>query len=207
MGILARLGFETTALQRRAMNANPSTQLLGPGSESRVPMSSGREIDLLRLDADDVEAHDIAHALAYQAFHAGQTESFYSTAQHAIEVARRVPPRYRLAALLHRAPAAYMGDMTRIRDLFPELRFFEERIKRSIHRRFGLPEWLGADILERVELAEAEVIAIEEAELFIPPPPLEGEAPLPRPTVTQIRPLSPERAEQAYKAFLVVEAR
>jgi uncharacterized protein len=189
------------------MNAIPSTQLLGPGSESRVPMSSGREIDLLRLDANDVEAHDIAHALAYEAFHAGLTERFYSSAQHAIEVARRVSPRYRLAALLHRAPAAYMGDMTRIRDLFPELRYFEERVRRAIHHRFGLPERLSPEVLEAVQEAEAKVIAIEEYELFIPPPPEEGAPPLPRPTVTQIRPLSPERAEQAYKAFLEIEAR
>lgn len=189
------------------MNAVPYSSAPGIGTESRILLAPGREVDVLRLDADDVEAHDIAHALAWQPFHAGLTQGFYSTAQHAIEVARRVAPRHRLAALLRHAPAAYMGDMTRIRDLFPELRVFELRVQRAIHRRFGLVETLPDEVNEALEAADALVTAIEEAELFLPPIDVDQEAPMPKPTVVEIRPLSPDRAERAYRAFLEVEAR
>ncbi len=175
------------------------------GCEPRILLSPGREVDVLRLDADDVEAHDLAHALAWQPFHAGLTQGFYSRAQHAIELARRVAPRHRLAALLRHAPAAYMGDMTRIRDLFPELRVFELRVQRAIHRRFGLVETLPPDVLEALEMAEATVVAIEEADLFLPT--AEAEEGPPRVGAPEIKPLSPDRAERAYRAFLEIEAR
>lgn len=44
---------------------------------------------------DDIEIEDIAHGLAYQCRFNGQTNAFYSVAQHSLIVAYQVPPTLR----------------------------------------------------------------------------------------------------------------
>ncbi|MBK9446299.1 MAG: phosphohydrolase [Betaproteobacteria bacterium] len=88
---------------------------------------------------DDVAIEDIAHGLAFQCRFNGQTQHFYSVAQHSLMVASLVPRRLALAALLHDAAEAYLGDMVKpLKNLFPEFSRIETEVMAIIGARFGV---------------------------------------------------------------------
>ncbi|MGF6692685.1 hypothetical protein M2318_002757 [Metapseudomonas resinovorans] len=74
---------------------------------------SGRKFDLARPTADMVDPTDITHSLSMQCRFNGHTARFYSVAQHCYLVSDLVPAEHQLAALLHDATEAYVGDMVR----------------------------------------------------------------------------------------------
>lgn len=74
---------------------------------------SGRKFDLANPTADMVDPTDIAHSLSMQCRFNGHTRHFYSVAQHCVLVADLVPAEHQLAALLHDATEAYVGDLVR----------------------------------------------------------------------------------------------
>ena len=107
--------------------------------ECYVSTYSGRHLDLLTPDPSQIDIEDIVHGLAYQPCFNGQSNCFYSLAQHSLLVAGLVPLQQRLAALLHDAVAAYFGDMVRsMRQLMPEFSAIETRIMGAISERFAV---------------------------------------------------------------------
>jgi 5'-deoxynucleotidase YfbR-like HD superfamily hydrolase len=113
-------------------------------------MLSGRRLDLLNPSPLDIEIEDIAHGLARVARWNGQTigPHIFSVAQHSLLVEAiaghldpDLPPRSRLAILLHDAPEYVIGDVISpfkvvIGDAY---RIVEGRLLAAIHLRFGLP--------------------------------------------------------------------
>lgn len=88
---------------------------------------------------DDVDIEDIAHGLAYQCRFNGQTASFYSVAQHSLLVAGLVPEHLRIAALLHDAAEAYLGDIVKpLKILVPQFSVIETQVAAIIAQRFGV---------------------------------------------------------------------
>ena len=157
-------------------------------------MLSGRRLDLLDPSPDDIEIGDIAHGLARVARWNGQTTGghAFSVAQHCLVVEAIVaaaapdqPRTLRLAALLHDAPEYVIGDL-----ISPfksaigiDYKGFEYRLLSAIHRRFGLPDALGAAEIASIKMAdhiaayfEATQLAgfdrVEAALYFGAPPPL-----------------------------------
>lgn len=154
-------------------------------------MLSGRRLDLLDPTPVDVEVGDIAHGLAFVARWNGQTAGDwpYSVAEHSLlverlfgRIGRPAGPGWHLAALLHDAPEYVIGDMISPvkRAIGPDYGAMEERLAAAIHRRFGLPAVLPAEIKVRIKQAdrisariEAERIAgfsQKEAARFFPLP-------------------------------------
>ena len=74
---------------------------------------SGKRFDLFEPTPEMIDPRDIAQALGTIARFNGHTKEHYTVAQHSVIVANLVPPEHQLAALLHDATEAYIGDMVR----------------------------------------------------------------------------------------------
>jgi uncharacterized protein len=77
---------------------------------------SGRWVNPFDPDPEQLDAGDIARALANLCRFGGHSRSFYSVAQHSVIVSRLVEERTgdaqdAFAALMHDATEAYLGDM------------------------------------------------------------------------------------------------
>jgi 5'-deoxynucleotidase YfbR-like HD superfamily hydrolase len=120
-----------------------------------VSTFSGNRFYPLVPRIDRVAIEDIAHGLAYQCRFNGQTREFYSVAQHSLVVASLVEPRQRLAALLHDAAEAYLGDMVKpLKVLLPEFGVLEERVTDLIAAAFDL------DFSDYAPIKRADLIAL-----------------------------------------------
>ena len=139
-------------------------------------MLSGRRLDLLDPSPMDIEIADIAHGLARVARWNGQTigEHAFSVAQHSVVVEEIVahvqpdiPPRWRLAALLHDASEYVIGDMISPfkAALGVDYRTFEERLETAIHVRFGLPAKIPAAIKNLIKNADRACAFFEATQL------------------------------------------
>ncbi len=117
---------------------------------------------------EDVSIEDIAHALSFQCRFAGHCRVFYSVAEHSVRVARVVegrnaPQRVVLAALLHDAAEAYLGDMIRpLKPYMDSYRAAEDGVYSAIARRFGIPE----EISWAVRGADGVLLATEARDLM-----------------------------------------
>lgn len=104
-----------------------------------VSTVSGNRFYPLEPRIDHVDIEDIAHGLAYQCRFNGQTQEFYSVAQHSLLVSSLVPTDLRLAALLHDAAEAYLGDMVKpLKVLLPEFAAIEDKVGAMIAEAFGI---------------------------------------------------------------------
>ena len=103
---------------------------------------SGKRFCLQAPDATQIDIKDIAHGLAYQCCHNGQTSHFYSLAQHSMLVASQVTAQHRLAALLHEAAAAYFGEMARpLRQLMPDFPALEKKVMAAVGEKFSIADF------------------------------------------------------------------
>lgn len=76
-------------------------------------ISSGTLIDLAHPQTTDIDIEDIARSLANIMRFNGHLETQISVARHSLEVSYLVPTELALAALLHDAHEAYVGDVVR----------------------------------------------------------------------------------------------
>ena len=161
---------------------------------------TGKRFDLFEPDVDMIDPRDIAHSLAHLCRFNGHTREFYSVAQHSCLVADLVPTEHKLAALLHDATEAYLGDMTRpLKEWMPYYRGFEDVIWGRVCERFGLE----IDLPASVRQADLIALATERRDMMPPDPAiwdcLVGIEPAPE----RIRPWSPTEARLTYHQRLM----
>ena len=160
-----------------------------------VSTFSGNRFYPLEPRIDRVAIEDIAHGLAYQCRFNGQTREFYSVAQHSLIVASLVPAHLRLAALLHDAAEAYLGDMVKpLKVLLPEFAAIEDKVTALIAEAFAI------DFSEYGPIKRADLIALATEKRDLMPHSAERWAylddvrALPEPIVA----MSPGQAKQAF---------
>ena len=78
---------------------------------SWIQTFQGKAFDPFAPRPADISHFDIAHALSNICRFTGHTNTFYSVAQHSVQVALLVPRPMQLAALLHDASEAYLCDI------------------------------------------------------------------------------------------------
>ncbi|RJG25870.1 phosphohydrolase [Massilia cavernae] len=160
-----------------------------------VSTFSGNRFYPLEPHIDHVAIEDIAHGLAYQCRFNGQTCEFYSVAQHSLVVASLVPPRLRLAALLHDAAEAYLGDMVKpLKVLLPEFAAIEEKVTLIIGATFGV------DFSDYAPIKTADLVALATEKRDLMPHSVERWAYLDsiRALPERIVPMSPREAKLAF---------
>jgi uncharacterized protein len=134
---------------------------------------TGRRVYPLDPSPEDIDIADIAHALSNVCRFTGHVREFYSVAQHSVIVSECVPAPFALLGLMHDAPEAYIGDISRplkkslaaLDDAGPSsgrlgtyepIRFAEGRLMDAIAARFGFgPPSVGQEGYERREFDEA----------------------------------------------------
>ncbi len=110
---------------------------------------SGRRVNPLDAAPEDIDPVDIANSLANLCRFGGHSRGFYSVAQHSVIVCdlleqRGATPDELMAALLHDAAEAYLGDLPHPikhrSELGAVFRAAEKQLEAVIVERFALPE-------------------------------------------------------------------
>lgn len=136
--------------------------------------ASGRAFDLGRPRAEDITVTDIAHHLALINRFNGATLRPYSVAEHSLfvaEIAERElglrDPFGVLAALLHDAHEAYLGDIIQPVRAHVQCSVLEHSLERAVRERYGLVTAAAAyrDAIRRADLI---ALATERRDLMPP---------------------------------------
>ncbi len=128
---------------------------------------TGKKFDLDNLNPDDIDIIDIAHALSNICRFNGHCNTFYSVAQHCIEVSKTVIPEYKLQALLHDAAEAYIGDLTsplRRMDCMTGFNRLHNKIRDVIYSKFNINVSFEADAM--INAADIYMLLCEKEVLF-----------------------------------------
>jgi 5'-deoxynucleotidase YfbR-like HD superfamily hydrolase len=115
-----------------------------------VVTASGEVVDILKMSDTDIKLSDIAHSLSNQCRYNGNTQKFYSVAEHSVLLARYALSHHKdemvakpLARnlLMHDATEAYLGDVvTSIKDMMYEYQVFEEYVAEKIRFKYALQQ-------------------------------------------------------------------
>jgi hypothetical protein len=99
---------------------------------------SGKIIDICNPTIADLDILDIAYGLSNVPRFAGQVP-FISVAKHSLHVSDLSPPELKLAALLHDASEAYIGDMiSPIKNQMKEYLKLEEQIMAMVSAKWNI---------------------------------------------------------------------
>jgi 5'-deoxynucleotidase YfbR-like HD superfamily hydrolase len=172
---------------------------------------SGRWVNPFDPDPNQLDAGDIARALANQCRFGGHSRVFYSVAQHSVIVSRLVEERGGdveevFAALMHDATEAYLGDMPHpLKHRSPlgaAFREAEAHLEQAIRERFGLRSGV-----REIKEADRALLATERRAFSAETwhwPELEGVEPLD----LELSAWSPEQAADEFAArYAELEAR
>lgn len=124
--------------------------------------------DLIKCVPADVRIVDIAHALSNLCRFNGHCTQFYSVAQHSFLASYQVPREDALAALMHDAAEAYVGDVVSpLKMMLPDYRKVEDHVASVVRAAFGLPMYLPESIRE----VDVRMCETERRQLLGYPPP------------------------------------
>ena len=162
---------------------------------------SGRRVNPLDASPEDIDPVDIARALSNLCRFGGHSRHFYSVAQHSAIVCDLLEERGAtadelMAALLHDAAEAYLGDLPHPikhrSELGAAFRVAEKRLEAVIAERFELP-----DAAARIKPLDRALLATERlvfSEVRWNWPELDGVEPLD----LEIDPWEPDRAQDEF---------
>lgn len=157
---------------------------------------TGKQFWPLDPQTEDINIKDIAHGLSNQCRFNGHSKEFYSVAQHCILVSKITKSDQSLAALLHDASEAYIGDIVSpLKRFLPkEFKEIEVKIEEIINKKFNITN------IDHNHIKNADKIALvtEMRDVMGPPPKKWNEEGFFTPHSEKIIPLSPKEAEKEF---------
>lgn len=119
---------------------------------------TGLLLDLSNPHFSSIRIEDIARGLSYKFRFGAHSESALTVAEHSINASHAVPQEHALAALLHDASEAYIGDIpSPIKSLMPDYKEIEHKLTLAIFTAFKVPYPLH----ESVKKADAALLEQE----------------------------------------------
>lgn len=162
--------------------------------EAKIMLQSGCEFDILDPNSSDFNIEDIAHGLSLLCRYVGQCREFYSIAEHSVYVSQTCED-HALAALLHDAAEAFIGDVSGpLKALLPEYKRIERAVEAAIFARFDIPYPLP----KAVKVADLSVLAAEQTQIMPPGTSNWMAGSNVKPAEVDIKCLSPEEAKAAF---------
>lgn len=126
---------------------------------------TGRAFWPLDPRPEEIDIHDIAHALSMQCRYGGHCRRFYSVAEHSIHLSHVVPLCDALWGLLHDASEAYLVDIPRpLKRSMEDYRRWEGILMQVVAERFGLP----LPMPDSVALADVRILTNERQQNMVP---------------------------------------
>jgi len=127
-------------------------------TENSIRTFTEKVFDLKILDPESICIEDIAHGLSMTPRFGGQLDGFLSVAQHCCMVASYVSDENKLAALLHDASEAYLGDMpSPFKKMLPDFKEHENRLMQVIADKYGFEFPLNTE----VKKADYKMLSVE----------------------------------------------
>ena len=136
---------------------------------SYIETSTGLRFTCDTIDPNKIDACDIIGGLSRACRFSGQLpdDTYYSVAEHTVNVVNLLPKRIKPFGLLHDASEAYICDIARPwKAQLPDYRALEARLQTPIYEHF-----LGRvpNLRERIAVKRADDIALKaEARILIP---------------------------------------
>jgi hypothetical protein len=138
-----------------------------------VETFTGRFVDTKRPKASTIWLEDIAHALAQTCRYGGHCQKFYSVAEHAVFVSRRLQRQgfglYTvLGGLHHDDSEAYLGDIPRpMKGLLGNAyKLLTRRMDAAIQTALNLPDWNDATVHTAIKAADNWSLFVEARHLL-----------------------------------------
>jgi uncharacterized protein len=98
---------------------------------------------------EDVDIHDIAHALSLKCRFTGHCRKFYSVAQHSVHASDLLPAKFQLAGLVHDMAEAYICDIAKpLRGDVPVIQEIEDKLMAAIAKRYDFDPRVPARVHE-----------------------------------------------------------
>lgn len=132
-----------------------------------IQTNSGGQFYPLDPRLEDINILDIVEGISKECRYNGQTNGFYSVAEHCVILSRLVPERLAKAALLHDASEGYISDICRPVKTKPEMAEYvlaEARLQNTLYHYFRITH--TAEDWKLLETLDSEMIHIEAPQVF-----------------------------------------
>lgn len=134
---------------------------------------TGKVFDLENLTEEMICIEDIAHALSNTARFAGHSKIMIPVSQHCLHMYNNVPQHLKIAALLHDASEAYIGDMPKpFKSLMPDYQKLEDKIMHMVAGKYGFDYPLDPIVkkadMDMLEYEWNEIIVSNKAHIIRP---------------------------------------
>ena len=139
--------------------------------DAYIQTYTGRLVNPFDIKEGDISIEDIAHSLSMQCRFNGNTNKFYSVAEHSINVSlilSSMPAKTQLLGLLHDATEAYLSDIpTPVKKYLPDYLSIEEKLSTDIYRELH-PQYgdLSVNDFYLVNLVDKELTVLEGREFM-----------------------------------------
>jgi hypothetical protein len=134
--------------------------------EHSIQIRSGKRFWPLDPRVEEIDIHDIAHALSNICRFTGHCLKFYSVAEHSVYISMFCPPEYALWGLLHDASEAYLVDVPRpIKPLLLNYKAAEDRLMELICEKFDLQK----EMPDCIKQLDYDIIGNERDQIMAPP--------------------------------------